>query len=196
MANTRERNYQNGKIYSIRSYQTNKVYYGSTIQLLCKRLSKHVNDFNAYQRGNFNNITSFEILKYEDAYIELVENFPCNSKVELEKREGEIIRENENAVNRIIVGRTREEYRKDNKDHINQNNKQYRKINKAILNINQNKKNSCFLCGGKYTQANKSQHLKTTKHQQYLKQVKQLEEILEMHNKMIDRHKHMYPINY
>ena len=101
--------YQNGKIYCIRSNQTDDVYYGSTTQPLYKRLSSHKNKFKMWKTQNHHFITSFEILKYDDAYIELVENFPCNSIEELHKREGEIIRANE-CVNKRIAGRNKKEY--------------------------------------------------------------------------------------
>ena len=66
--------YKNGKIYAIRSHQTEQIYIGSTTQPLTKRLSKH----------KAQNCSSRLILQYEDAYIELIENFPCESKTDLE----------------------------------------------------------------------------------------------------------------
>ena len=56
--------YQNGKIYSIRSYQTDKVYIGSTCMPLAKRLYGHRQNYNRYGKGKFNFITSFEILEF------------------------------------------------------------------------------------------------------------------------------------
>src|SRR2546430_243205 len=94
-------NYQDGKIYAIRSYQTDSVYYGSTTQTLTERLSLHKSDYKRYLNGNFHFITSFEILKYDDCYIELVEEYPCESKNELEKREGAVIKANNDAVNKV-----------------------------------------------------------------------------------------------
>ena len=49
--------------------------------------------------------------------IEVVEEFPCNSKKELEKREGEIIREI-GTLNSRIAGRTNQEYRNEFKDYL------------------------------------------------------------------------------
>ena len=104
-------NYQNGKIYAIRSFQTEKKYIGSTTQLLCQRLREH---------KNCKKTTSQQILQYDDYYIELIENYACNSKEELQKREGELIRENkELCVNIVIPQRTNKEYVADNKEHIN-----------------------------------------------------------------------------
>ena len=126
--------YANGKIYSLRSHQTDEVYYGSTTQILAKRLYEHKQDYKRWinQTGRYY-ITSSEIVKYPDCYIELVENYPCASKAELEKREGEIIRAAPDAVNKCIPGRTQAEYRQDNRDAILAQNKLYYEANRDTL---------------------------------------------------------------
>ena len=55
-------------------------------------------------------MSSYKILQLGDAYIELLENFPCSCKTELNKREGELMRENKNCINKNIAGRTIEQY--------------------------------------------------------------------------------------
>jgi hypothetical protein len=104
-------NFQNGKIYAIRSHQTAQVYVGSTIQPLSVRLGKH--------RLPSNSTSSRAIMRFPDAYIELIENYPCADKNELNRREGEFIRTMD-CVNKIIAGRTPAEYRADNKERLNQ----------------------------------------------------------------------------
>ena len=120
--------YSKGKIYTLRSYQTDEIYIGSSINTLPKRLGKHKTDHKNWKIGKQNYITSFELIKYDDCYIELLELFPCNSKAELEKKEGEYIR-SMNCVNKNIAGRTSKEYhkewRKQNKEHHTEYNKQY-----------------------------------------------------------------------
>ena len=129
-------NYQNGKIYKIYSYQTDDVYYGSTTQILCKRMATH----RAEEKRGKGASSSKEILKFDDAMIELVESFPCDGKEELHKREGWYIKNND-CVNKRIAGRTGKEYREDNKvaikqwrednkDKIAEHNKQWREDNK------------------------------------------------------------------
>jgi GIY-YIG catalytic domain len=111
--------YQNGKIYTIRSFQTEKYYIGSTNhKTLSQRLSKHKSNYRDWLRNNDKDcITSFEILKYDDCYIELLELYPCNLKAELHKREGELIRiHKDSLVNRCIPCRTVKEYLIDNKE--------------------------------------------------------------------------------
>lgn len=79
--------FENGKIYRIISKETDQIYIGSTVEPLRVRLSKHNHDLKRYQRGNFHYICSFDICKYEDARILLVEEYPCASTVELLARE-------------------------------------------------------------------------------------------------------------
>lgn len=95
--------YKNGKIYTLRSYQTDDVYYGSTTQPLSKRLSGHKAKYKCWQSGKYHYMSSFEIIKFDDCYIELYEDYPCNSKSELDRREGEIIRAEDNAINKHIT---------------------------------------------------------------------------------------------
>lgn len=70
--------YANGKIYRLLCREL--VYYGSTIQTLKERLFAH--------KGLGNNCSSKILFELEDEVkIELVEEYPCNSKRELELRE-------------------------------------------------------------------------------------------------------------
>jgi hypothetical protein len=131
--NTEQNNnkYQNGKIYTIRSYTTDKYYIGSTTQPLPKRLYEHKKHYITHLAGKQNFITSYEIIKNNDCYIELLELFPCNSKMELEKREGELIREHlDNVVNKYVAGRTLKEYYSDNRNAILEKKKNYNEENK------------------------------------------------------------------
>jgi hypothetical protein len=118
-------NYQNGKIYAIRSYKTDDIYIVSTIMTLSKRMAKH--------RVMKTFVSSQLILEHGDAYIELIELCPCNSKEELERREGELIRATPNTVNIKIAGRTPQEYRDDNKEIIAVKNKVYAEENKEHI---------------------------------------------------------------
>ena len=148
-------NYQNGKIYKIESLIGNCTYYGSTTKkYLCDRLSGHVY---AYKKNE--NITSSKVLQYPDAKIELVELYPCNSKDELNKREGYYIKNND-CVNKYIAGRTDKQYCIDNKESISQKKKVYRDNNKELLSLqckkwkNENKERITE-CGKKYYENNK-----------------------------------------
>lgn len=117
--------YQNGKIYSIRNYQDDDFYIGSTCESLSKRLydhkraCKHRNHMNLYKKVNQSNWDNF--------YIELIENYSCNNKNELLKREGELIREMKPTLNKLIPTgtSTRKEYYQVVRDKIVQNAKNY-----------------------------------------------------------------------
>jgi hypothetical protein len=103
--------YKNGKIYAIRSATTPNYYIGSTSEkYLSNRFSNHKRNFKA----GTNRCTSKEILQNDDCYIELVEDFPCESKAQLHRREGEIIREHKEqgfgVLNNRIAGRGKNEY--------------------------------------------------------------------------------------
>ena len=160
--------YKNGKIYTIRSFETDKYYIGSTTQSLSKRLSKHKNDYKVYLNGKFNNITSFEIIKYDDCYIELLEAYPCKSKDELTKREGELIRLHKNdIVNKRIEQRTKKQYQQDNKEKIAEHKKQYRQDNKDKIKARKSQRCICE-CGLEINYDHKSRHIKTKLHQSYM----------------------------
>ena len=172
--------YSDGKIYCIKSNQTNKVYYGSTIKPLDIRFYGHKRQYKLYLNGKFGYMTSFDILQYDDAYIELIEEYPCKNKKQLERREGEIIKFNENCVNKRIEGRTQKEWREINKDKICENNKEYyeknkekmNKYNKEYYEKNKDKINEKIYCecGGKYVYRNKAEHFKTKKHLKFIEQ--------------------------
>lgn len=125
-------NYQNGKIYKIESLVGQCIYYGSTTT---KRLSSRMAEHRHHCKTSYQ-ITSKKVLQYPDAKIYLVELYPCNSKEELNSREGYYIRNNE-CVNKNIPDRTRQEYMKDNKEMIKCRNKKYYEEHKdRIRNLN------------------------------------------------------------
>jgi uncharacterized protein (DUF433 family) len=125
--------YKNGKIYKIWSPSHDDLQYiGSTTQELCMRMCAHRKDYKKYLKGKYHFVTSFDILKFDDCRIDLLEYFPCNSKVELCKKEGEMIKNNV-CVNKIIPGRTINEWRQDNKEKIKEGLKNYRNQNKEKI---------------------------------------------------------------
>ena len=121
--------YENGLIYTIRSHQTTDIYIGSTTQPLYKRIYQHKRHFKAWKNGKFWYVSSFELMKYDDVYIELLELCPCENKMQLHKREGELQREMD-CINKNVAGRTMNEYRFDNKEKIKIQKKEYDKQNK------------------------------------------------------------------
>jgi hypothetical protein len=123
--------YQQGKVYAIRSHQTDKWYLGSTCLTLTKRLCYHKTSLLHYNSTGDKYCSAMEMFKHNDYYIELIENFPCQSKNELNKREGELIRIHKTSlVNIYIAGRTTQEYYQENKERITEIHKEWNENNK------------------------------------------------------------------
>ena len=122
-------NYQNGKIYIIKSNETTDVYIGSTIKSLNDRFSGHKSKYKN------NKLSSAKLLlQYNDCWIELLEHYPCENKQQLCKREGDFIRlYGDKCVNREIAGRTRTEWEHDMDDHIKQRRKVFYEKNKVEI---------------------------------------------------------------
>ena len=81
-----ENKYVNGKIYKIVDNTNGNIYVGSTIQELKERLRKHNLSYKLYLQGNTTYTSSFKILENNDYHTELLEDYPCNSKKELETK--------------------------------------------------------------------------------------------------------------
>ena len=164
--------YDNGKIYTIRSHQCDKYYIGSSCLPLHKRLYYHKQHYNKWLDNKHNYITSYEILKYDDVYIELLEEFKCNNKMELLKREGELIRLNyNNIVNKNKPNRTIEDTRETGRNYTNRNKdkiKKYREDNKekikALSTFHNLKKYKCEICNIEMRDHNKYNHFKSQTH--------------------------------
>ena len=121
--------YTKGQIYKIVDSGFTKCYIGSTVQKLSYRMAGHRRDYDKYLNGNSSRKNSifnlFDEFGIENCKIELIEKYPCESKEELLKREGHHQRENE-CINKLVAGRTPQEYYQDKKEHIKQTMKNYR----------------------------------------------------------------------
>ena len=100
--------YSQGKIYKIVCNKTGLVYIGSTCKTLEERLKGHEYDMKRFIhiRNNLPDklkktkfCTSFYIFLNKDYKIELIENYPCNTRLELETKECEHMRFNQESVN-------------------------------------------------------------------------------------------------
>jgi hypothetical protein len=123
MNKTENNKYQNGKIYCIRSHNTEAYYIGSTCSQLSKRFHQHKSNYWRHLNGTGPKVYSFQLFNdgIENCYIELIENYPCSCKDELVRREGEIIRQHRKTnqiLNVATPNRTKQEYHKDNRVKI------------------------------------------------------------------------------
>jgi hypothetical protein len=139
-----ENKYSRGKIYKITSSQTDKIYIGSTINPLHRRLIYHHCNI---KRGS--GVNSKAILKYDDAVIILIEDYPCKSKNELHRRERYHIENSENVINKIIPTRTKKEWKQINSETIRLKSKVYREKNKE--NTKAIRENRNTWCGNYHT---------------------------------------------
>ena len=131
MAEIDER-YKRGMIYTIRNIKDDAmIYVGSTINNLSKRFDNHKKCCK-YSKSGMKLYSLIENNDWTDWYIELYEAYPCNNKKELNRREGEVIREI-GTINKCIAGRTKKEWYEDNADKIKENKKEYRQENIDII---------------------------------------------------------------
>jgi hypothetical protein len=126
-------NYARGKIYKIVCRKTGLQYFGSTTEpTLARRLVFHVGSFKHWKKTTYKYMTSYEVLKENDYYIELIELVCCSSNDELKVRERFHIQNNE-CVNKYIPLRTTKEHYEDNKEHFVEYQKIYREEHKEEL---------------------------------------------------------------
>jgi len=163
--------YKLGKIYmvypKVEDPDEGDVYYGSTVDTLARRMNGHRNK------------TQCKILfdKYgiKNCFIELVEEYPCETKEQLNRKEGEYIRDNK-CINKIIAGRTykeyydenrnkiiekQKEYRNDNTDKYIEYQKQYYVENRDKILEQRNQKASCPHCNKEMTKRYLPTHIKS-----------------------------------
>ena len=135
-----------GKIYKV-TCESGLVYIGSTVRSLKRRFTCHNTLSNNCETRDFIN-----------PKIELLEDYPCETKDELLWKEREWI-DKTDCVNKYRPIITREEYRQQQ----NKSNKKYREENRDT----RNEKFNCE-CGGKFTYQNKARHLKSKKHIKFI----------------------------
>lgn len=189
-----ENKYQSGKIYCIRNSIDDDIYIGSTCTPLSQRMVKHrseakrrPNVMPLYAKMNEHGIEHF--------YIELLEDCPCETKEQLNKREGELIRQL-GGLNKRIAGRDHKEWYNDNLEHrkkyleenrerLLQKHREYNEKHREEIRVKDkarydaNKKeiyerakawktiNHECPCGGSYNNSHKSTHMKSKRHQAY-----------------------------
>lgn len=170
--------YLNGKIYLIRNkHNDNLIYVGSTIeQYLSRRLQKHKFNKGCYLYKYINEPSNNTC--WDDWYIELYEDYPCDNRLQLCKRENEIIRQKGN-INKIgylteeQVLNYNKDYYKTNKEYFQIYMKKWKDNHKTYFKdyrINNNHIVKCD-CGSSVVKYNISTHLKTKKHIDFINQV-------------------------
>lgn len=136
------------------------MYVGSTIDV-SSRLRNHKADLkNGRQSKLYKRIREYGLC-FNDIDFIILESYPCNTEQELRRREGVFQTELKPTLNDNIAGRTKQEYRNDNKDiiakkkkeyndknkeHISKREKEYRDRNKTQINQKNKEKAVCEYC--------------------------------------------------
>lgn len=139
------KDYSNGKIYKIASKKTDKIYIGSTTGSLDCRMYRHQQAYCLYVNSLGSKIYSFELFDefgFENCYIELICEYPCDNSHELACEEGRHQMLNlYNIVNRNIAGRSQAKYYQDKRESILKAKKEYYKNHSQTRKNYQNKYN-------------------------------------------------------
>lgn len=154
-----------GKIYKLVSFETNTCYVGSTTErLLSSRFAKHKYDYNKWLSDSAIYRTSYELVKYDDCDIILLENYPCKSKEELEARERYWLENTDNCVNKQIPTRTQKEHYEDNKEHFKAYKHEWYLNHKDTHNAKGKERLVCE-CGLEICKAALKSHLRSKRHE-------------------------------
>ena len=152
-------NYYNGKIYRLVCKDTGEVYIGSTVCALNLRYNNHKCE--AYMENKF--CVSRQIIQRENHSIELIENYPCNTKEELLFRERHWIDQTE-CINKSTPILSVEEKRQMKCRQASK----YRQIHKEVIK-EWNSKYATFPpiqceCGETYTYKHRARHEASLSH--------------------------------
>ena len=177
--------YIRGQIYKITSPNTENFYIGSTILPLDLRFSKHKSN---------KDCSSMHIINEGNASIELIYEYPCKNRTELEAEEGRMmcdLREdgldviNDRTAGAIAAAGGIKEYKKEyhriNKEKISKQRAEYYKINKekitkqqAEYNKNRRPIYQCECCNKEFNTSGLNRHKKSAK---YINNMKQINDI-------------------
>lgn len=176
--------YSKAKIYKL--VCDDLVYYGSTVLPLNRRENLHRSDFRHRSYGCCTSKLLFE-KNFDGVKIELVENYPCKNKQELQAREKWYIENNECVNshlkktelekrelrkqvqakyvenNREKIREYKSKYRQENKEKI----KEYFVKNRDVLKAKRQEKITCD-CGSIVCRGHLPKHKKSKKHIEYI----------------------------
>ena len=156
--------YYNGKVYKLTTPHSDMVYVGSTIATLVTRKSKHKHVYNKYKDDKVYGNMSCKLyeLGADDVKIELIEDYPCGCKKDLETRERYWIEKTPNCVNMIMPTRkweerSKEEISKIRKEYYEKNKEKMREAKRKDYLKHKEERNAK---GKEYYKKNKEQYLK------------------------------------
>ena len=148
--------YLNGKIYTIRSYKSDLIFYGATTTTLARCLASYKDKYRKHTSAPLQKPqVVFELIQFDDVYIELVEAFPCTCSDALKKRVLELVREHPDSLNTKQI-------KKNIKVEI-------KEVRQQVINHGEQRDvhHKC-LCGGQYRIHQRARHYKTKIHTDYV----------------------------
>jgi hypothetical protein len=164
---TSSNKYAKAKIYKVVDKAYTMCYYGSTTQQLSRRMNCHRDHYKLFCEGRFGRRLSvfdiFDTRGVDDCKIELVEECPCDSKEQLNKREGFYIQSNE-CVNKRIAGRTGAEWLSANPEKMKIYKARWRSANPEKVKEMGIKTKPCDVCGIVCRSGDLARHKRTKKH--------------------------------
>jgi hypothetical protein len=127
--------YSKGKIYTIRCRDDpSLIYVGSTAQTLSQRWAEHKRSVREDKYNSSQLYNKMKELGCDKFYIELYEDFKCERREQLAKKEGETIRQI-STINKRVEGRTNKEYYEENKEYFKDKGNKYYEENKEKVKI-------------------------------------------------------------
>ncbi len=175
-----------GSVYKIWSPSSDDIYIGSTKQTLSSRMSGHRSSYKAWTANNSRFCSSYGVLRFSDARIELLELVEFTTRPQLTAREGHWIR-SVKCLNKHIAGRTQAEYKKDNAVKINEwvvahhvevsaYKAKYDASHRVENRERHSKKIECA-CGRIHRRDQKSKHVYSAKHMAFLEELHQAQQL-------------------
>jgi hypothetical protein len=181
-----------GRIYKIVNSDTDDIYIGSTKMTLKKRFEKHLGALSNSKKSNFKiyklmkelGSNKFKIVLLEDVMVKTKEelldkenyfiktlnpSLNMRSSFGRDKIKRQISNKNHYQKNKEIIIAKVKKYNAENKERIKEISKKYREVNKEKIKAKKKQKYICE-CGSDYTICHKLRHLKTKKHQEFIKQ--------------------------
>ena len=164
---TSNNKYASSSIYKVVDNAYTMCYYGSTTQQLSMRMTKHRMHYKLFaegkSKGRFSVFDIFDAHGVENCKIELVEECPCESIEQLNKREGFYIQNNE-CVNKHIPGRTLSEWKSANPDKVKEAQKKFRTSHNEQIKEQRSEKVVCDICGAVISRHALARHNRSGKH--------------------------------
>ena len=171
--------YTKGKIYKVLNTLDDEVYIGSTFQPLSNRMTGHRKScfYSKHMTDRHKLYKHMRDIGKDKFYIELIKDFPCETKWQLFAEEGIHIREI-GTLNEKIAGRSGKQYKEDHKERYKSYAKEYHlqnqdKIRERAHNHYWANREHCKAyrietvtceCGVVLSRTNKSIHLKSQQH--------------------------------